>query len=136
MPLPLHLKKTVTLLKKRVPFLWGVYVFGSEATQTSNAESDIDIAILARKPLTLSLRLSLAIELEEIAGQKVDLVDLRTVPLTLIMQVLEKGQPLLVKNKNAVALFETHAMSQYCLLNEERKEIIEDIQKRGSVYGR
>lgn len=121
-------------LRQTVPGLLAVYQFGSTATGTARADSDLDLAVLAGEPLPFEIRLSLIGELSEIARREVDLVDLRRVLIVLVRQVLEDGRLLYARDNTAVAHFETTALARYCALNEERREVIEAITARGSVF--
>ena len=66
----------------------------------------------------------------------VDLVDLLQASTVMRMQVLESAV-LLFEHETAARLrFETAACSSYARLNEERRAILEQIRKEGTVYGR
>jgi predicted nucleotidyltransferase len=99
------------------------------------ADSDVDMGVLAERPLEEELLRRLTMELENLIGRDVDLVDLGSATPVLWMQVLE-GQILFCSDARRVAEFENVAMSRYCALNEERKEILQDIVARGTVYAR
>jgi uncharacterized protein len=115
-----------------------LYLYGSRATGTANAGSDYDFALIA--PLILEqaelegIRESLS---EILPGRPdVDCVDLRRIPLTLAAQILETGIVLFCEDEPERARLETRLLSMYASLNEERREILEDIAPRGSVYAR
>lgn len=63
----------------------------------------------------------------------IDLVDLRRADTVTKAQVVATGD--LLFSSDARAVFETVALSSYAILNEERREILEDIQRRGTIYG-
>ena len=131
----IDLRSVTPLLREKVPSLLAVYVYGSAASGVVRADSDVDLGVLAERPLEEELLRSLAMELENLIGRDVDLVDLgRTTPV-LLMQVLE-GKLLFCSDARRVSEFENMAMSSYCALNEERKEILQDIAARGTVYAR
>lgn len=50
-------------------------------------------------------------------------------------QVVNTGRRLYCKDPFQVELFETTVFSSYVYLNEERREILRDIEERGSIYG-
>lgn len=125
-----------TILKRIFPDLWAIYLYGSMATHRENAESDLDLAILGSKKLELpALNQARGEIFEAVSANGVDLIDLRAVPTTLIMQVIADGKWLANLCPKEVASWETTAMSQYVNLNEERKAILSDIKKRGRIYG-
>lgn len=115
--------------------LIAVYLYGSFAKGWQRSDSDIDLAILARCPLSQALLLALALELTELSGCEVDLIDLRQVPTVLQLQVVTEGKRLLCCDHLVCDLFETHVFSDYVDLNERRAGMLEDIRRRGSVYG-
>jgi uncharacterized protein len=66
----------------------------------------------------------------------VDLVDLRNVSTVLRLQVVMKGEILYEVSEAKRQFFAMQVLSAYALLNEERRGILEDLEKRGSFYGR
>ena len=115
--------------------LVAVYLYGSFAKGCAGPESDIDLAILTRKPVSQRLLWDVAQELVRLSGRDVDLVDLGRVPTVLQMQVILEGKRLLCRDRFACELFETHVFSDYVDLNERRGPILADIRQRGSVHG-
>lgn len=128
--------RATQIVSSRLPDVVALYLYGSYAEGRQRPDSDLDLAILCRKPIdTTSLyetRMALAQELE----MDVDCVDLQNIPLTLAAQVLESGILILDQDLSYRGKIETALMSRYANLNEERKEIIHDICTRGSVYER
>ena len=92
-------------IRKSVPSLIALYRFGSQAKGTARPDSDVD------------------------------LVDLRTASTVMRMQVLSTGVCLDAPVEPARREFEMYAYSDYARLNEERREIVKGITKRGLVYG-
>jgi uncharacterized protein len=127
------LQSAVELLRRAVPSLLAVYHYGSTAHGFDRAQSDVDLGILAGTPLARELLWDLAPQLEEIVGRDVDLAELSRATPVLLMQVLA-GKLMYSSDPQQVARFENLAMSRYCRLNQERKEILEDIAARGSIY--
>lgn len=64
------------------------YVFGSMAQGREDIDSDLDIAVLADRPLTASRKMALIDLLAPLAGRPVDLIDLATAGEPLTGQVL------------------------------------------------
>ncbi len=126
----------VAYLRRRLgDGLLAVYLYGSFAKGVACPDSDIDLALLAQAPLPPGVLAELASELMDLCGRAVDLVDLRQVPTVLRMQVITTGRRLWCRDRSACELFETHVLSDYVDLNERRAGILEDIRRRGSIYG-
>ena len=119
---------------KAVPGLIALYRFGSQAKGTARPASDIDLAILSRDPIPNLRRFELAQELAIRLHRDVDLVDLRTASTVMRMQVISTGECLFTVNDRLQGEFEDLVYSTYARLNEERREILNDIRARGSVY--
>lgn len=115
--------------------LIGVWLYGSYASGDERADSNIDLAILTRRPLTLERLHELAFELAKIAGRDVDLVDLRRAPTVLGMQIISTGRRLFCRDMFICEQLESQIFSDYVDLNERRSGILQDIRERGSVYG-
>lgn len=124
------------LLGESLPDLQAIYLYGSTATGQTHSESDIDLAVLASKPLTSSHRFDLAIQCAAIVDQPLDLVDLRRAPPALAAEIIAHGKLLDCRARAEVAHFETAALEKYCAWNEERKDLVDAIVERGSIYGR
>ncbi|MDT8421221.1 MAG: nucleotidyltransferase domain-containing protein [Desulfuromonadales bacterium] len=126
----------VETLRIKVKDCLAVYCFGSWGTGSQRADSDIDLAILASSPLDSVERWDLAQQLASLAGRDVDLVDLLKASTVMRLQVVANGERLYCGNAEEVERFENYVFSSYARFNEERRNIIEDIRKRGSVYGK
>lgn len=122
-------------IRQSVPDLIAVYHFGSLAKGTARPDSDIDLAVLARVPISNLRRFELAQELAVQLNRDVDLVDLRNASTVMRMQVLSTGTCLDVQDESARREFEMYAYSDYARLNEERHEILKRISASGLVYG-
>ena len=124
----------IQYIKQSVPGLIALYRFGSEAKRTARSDSDIDLAVLARNPIPSERLFELAQDLAVRLHRDVDLVDLRAVSTVMRMQVLSTGACLDAPDESARRSFEMYAYSDYARLNEERKDIVKGIMKRGLVY--
>ncbi|MGB3543779.1 type VII toxin-antitoxin system MntA family adenylyltransferase antitoxin [Rubrivirga sp.] len=118
-----------------LPDLEAVYVFGSRATGDARPDSDLDIAVLAPAPLDPVERFYVQERLAGHLGLDVDLVDLRSASTVMRAEVLRTGAVVLDRDPTTRAFWEVTAMSAYALLNEERRGILEDVKRRGRVYG-
>jgi hypothetical protein len=65
-----------------------------------------------------------------------DIVDLLRADTVTAAQVVVTGVEILSIEPRKLAEFETMVLSRYALLNEERAEILLDIEKKGTIYGR
>jgi predicted nucleotidyltransferase len=112
-----------------------VYRFGTWGTDAERIDSDVDIAVLARMPLPIAQVWELAQQLATIAGRDVDLVDLRAASTVMAAQVVSQGDRLYCSDVRQCVEYENYIYSAYAHLNEERCDILRDIQNRGSIYG-
>lgn len=125
----------VQILQDRVPNLLAIYAFGSRVQGTAGAESDLDLAVLVAgyaEPLALW---QLAGELAELVGCPVDLLDLRAASTVMQHQVITGGQRWWAQDAQA-ALFEAAVLSEKTALDTARAGLLDDIRKKGKVYGR
>ena len=119
----------------RVPGLAAVYLFGSQAREDAGPGSDIDLAVLTLGSLDPVERWKLQEDLAAQAHKNVDLVDLRRASTVMRVQVLRDSRLLADVQPVVRAAFEASALSAYARLNEERREILNDVATRGRVYG-
>lgn len=125
----------IELLTERIPHVIAIYQFGSQVHGTASSTSDMDVAILARDPISTEQRFHIAQDLAVQLRRDVDLLDLRATPTVMRMQVLAIGQCLATRDTEAKAEFEMYAYADYARLNEERRELVKGIKERGLVYG-
>jgi len=122
-------------IRAALPDAMAIYLFGSFARQRQTQHSDMDFAVLGADKYPATKIWDLGQKLAVITGRDVDLVDLRAADTVLRIQVIGKGQCLYQTDQPAVTVFADFVFSDYARLNEERQGILEDIAKRGSVYG-
>lgn len=128
-------KALLDLLCSRVPGLLAIYAFGSRIQGTAGPQSDLDLAVLVAgyaDPLDLW---ALAGDLADLAGCPVDLLDLRAASTVMQYQIISTGQRCWAKDAQA-ALYEAAILSEKTALDTARAGLLDDIQKRGTVYGR
>jgi len=128
-------EQLIEMLLHVMPDCRAFYRFGSWGTAMQRPDSDIDLAILPSRPLDSVRRWELAQALASLAGRDVDLVDLLRASTVLRMQVVAHGERLYSADETEVEQFEDMVFSSYARLNEERREILADVRKRGSIYG-
>jgi predicted nucleotidyltransferase len=126
----------IETLRGALPDAVAIYRFGSTATGQAVRDSDIDIAVLPAAPLEPSLRWDLQERLAMALHRPVDLVDLLQASTVMRMQVLESAILLFERDPSVRLRFETAACSGYARLNEERRAILDQVRREGTVYGR
>lgn len=133
------LAKIINLIKKtiqhHVPDVEAIYLFGSQAKGTAQKNSDIDLAILCLEPLLADARWKLSQTLAVLINKNIDLIDLRKTNTVMQWQIIHTGQRIFAKEPKKMAFFETYVLSDYIRLMELRQSIIDDIKKRGTIYG-
>ena len=85
-------------------------LFGSQATGSARADSDIDLALLADTPISSSLKLELIEAIGAEFGRPVDIVDLYSAAEPILGQVL-KGKRLLGDNQSYAGLLTKHVIN-------------------------
>lgn len=119
----------------KLPDVQAIYRYGSAGSIYERPDSDIDIAILASRIVSLQEKTELASTLMNLTGREIDLQDLRKLPVTLRVQIVLEGTRIYCVDRVAAEAYDTHALSDYVRLNEERKLILKDIQQREQIYG-
>jgi predicted nucleotidyltransferase len=108
----------VAALRPRAEVL-EAYLFGSLATGSAHAHSDVDVAIYLADPRPVSSPFGYAADLgaELMAALKtsrVDVVVLNDAPPLLYHRVLRDGQRILSRDLRATTTREGYALSRYC----------------------
>lgn len=76
------------------PELEVVVLFGSTALGRERSDSDVDIAVMAGRPLGVEEKVNLIGDIADATGRAVDLVDLRVAGEPLLGQILTHGRRL------------------------------------------
>lgn len=127
-------QRITKLIRRHLPEVQGIYLFGSAARDEARSDSDIDIAVLCSEALASVGKQQVHEELELALGIDVDLVDLRDATTVMRSQVLTTGIRLFESDARAVDAFEDFVYADYARLNEEREAIIDDVRRRGSIH--
>ncbi len=122
-------------LRKNIPNLEAIYLFGSQADKSANPDSDWDFSYLSRTKIAATERWKLKSALETNLDINLDLIDLYQADTVTQFQVVKTGRCVWYKDQLTLDEFEVRTISLYQKLNLERAEIIEEIAHRGSVYG-
>jgi len=126
----------VAFLQNQVPNLLAIYAFGSQIRGDAHSESDLDLAVLVggyADPLKLW---ELAGSLEDRVNCPVDLLDLRAASTVMQYQIVTLGQRWWAYDDLQASLYEIMILREKTELDEARSQILKDIEKRGTVYGR
>ena len=125
----------VNITLKELPNVKAIYRYGSAGTIYERDDSDIDIALLAEKKITFKDISNLSTDLMLATGQDIDLHDMRSLPVTLKVQIVLQGRRLYSSNRLDAENYDTYVLSDYVRLNEERQGILKDITQSGKIYG-
>lgn len=110
-----------------------IYLFGSYAHGNNRDGSDLDLAFLTSKEVDDYQRFLTAQKLASKLNIEVDLIDLSKASTVFKAQIIQ-GKLIYAKNKRQKQEFELLTLKKYARLNEERKEIIDKIE-RGAENG-
>jgi predicted nucleotidyltransferase len=130
----MDLSAAVEALRAAIADLQAIYVFGSVATGQERPDSDVDLAVLASRPLEGEARWRLQEGIAAGLGRDVDLVDLRAASTVMQVQVLRTGRLLFEPEGSGRALFEATVLGAYTRLNFSRAGILADVKARGVVH--
>jgi predicted nucleotidyltransferase len=126
----------VAILRDAMPTAGAIYRFGSSLEGLHRPDSDLDLAVLAERPLDAWGRFTLQERVAAAVRRQVDLVDLRSATTVMASQIVTTGVLLYDVDPAARGRFEDYVYSAYARLNEERREILQRIAAEGTVYGR
>lgn len=124
----------VEALKRAVSGLLAVWVFGTWGTEHERPDSDLDLAVLAERPLSADEVWAALRALHEVTDRDVDLVDLTRNDAIIRAQVVARGERLYCADAARCTAFEDFVYSDYARLNEERAGILQDIAVRGRIH--
>lgn len=113
-----------------------VYLFGSASRGELREDSDIDIAFLTDENIDEYKCFMKAQEIANIFKRDVDLIDIKKASTVFKVQIIGNGKVVFCMDDVKRAYFEIRSFKEYALLNEERVEILKNIEESGSVYGK
>ena len=87
-------------------------LFGSVAQERQRPDSDLDIAVAADQPLTVTEKIAMTQALAEKTGRPIDLIDLATVTEPLLGQIVQHGRRLLGSDTLFGNLISRHLFEQ------------------------
>lgn len=87
-------------------------LFGSLSTGRARADSDVDLAVGARRPLSATEMLRITQAVAARTGRPVDLIDLANVPEPLLGQIVTQGQRVQGSAAEFARLINRHLVEQ------------------------
>lgn len=87
-------------------------VFGSVASGHARPDSDLDLAVLGKTPLSANQKIELIAALAQQVGRPIDLVDLYEGPQPLLGQVIRDGRRILGTDSAFAALITRNLLDQ------------------------
>lgn len=106
-----------------------VIVFGSMAAGSARADSDLDIAIDLGHPMSGEEKLALIRTLAPVTGRPVDVVDLHSVGVPLLGQILRHGTQVLGSKTDRAELMRRHVFDSQDFLPYVRRMLRERRQR-------
>jgi uncharacterized protein len=131
-----EIDKIIKIVTEQIPSVQAIYIFGSQATGMNSTSSDVDIAFFTpfEYKMDTVFIYKVKMQLEEAIGKDVDFIHLNQASTVLQFVVTTTGSQLYVKNASLVLRYETLVLSMYQRLQEERKDILNEIISSGKVY--
>ena len=108
LPIDAQLKKVLV----QFPQIVLAVIFGSVAAGRQRADSDLDIAIAAKRILTVEEKIALVGALAECTGRTIDLIDLSAVSEPLLGQIVRHGRRVLGSDTLYGELISRHLFEQ------------------------
>jgi predicted nucleotidyltransferase len=96
----------------RYDFVQLAILFGSVASGQARPDSDLDLAILAERPISVQEKIAIIEALAEEFGRPIDLVDLYPAPEPLLGQVIRYGRRILGSDVAFGRLLSRHLVEQ------------------------
>lgn len=126
----------IRIIQSALPDTEAIYIFGSFAKNNAHDSSDLDLAVYWEKKPPAELIYHVKTEISSLVKRDIDLVDLVRADTVTQAQIVSESRLIYNRRPKELAFFETRVLSQYVQLNLERREILQDIIKRGQIYGR
>lgn len=126
--------RIVTVLREVLPDVAATYRYGSFGGAHQRPDSDLDLAVPGQQKPDAATRLQLSDLLAAQMGCVIDLNDMRSLPVTLCVQIVTQGRRLFATHPAIAAAYDSRVLSEYAELNEFRRPILDDIRARGSIY--
>ena len=122
------------IVKKYFPDVEAIYWFGSFASNQQTDESDVDLALVLPNPMDKLTLFNITQEIAASISRDIDLIDLRDTPLDFKFEIISTGTLIFCKNSEQTLQYEALVMSMYQRFSEERKGILEEIERSGKIF--
>jgi predicted nucleotidyltransferase len=106
------LRQAILAAVRTQPAIGLAILFGSLAAGEGRAESDLDLAVDAGRPLTSGEKMALISDLAGRTGRPVDLVDIQAAGEPLLGQILRHGKRILGSDTHYASLIRKHLFDQ------------------------
>jgi predicted nucleotidyltransferase len=124
------LQPLLDAIRTALPDVVGVWLFGSHATGRAGPHSDIDLAVLAPRPLDPVAVFDAGLRLGVLAGRDVDLVDLRRASIVLRKEVIANGRLLARSDRSACDRFASDSIAMYVDFQHQRRSLLQSTPGR------
>ena len=131
----IDIQKAIAILKKDLPGLLALYIFGSYTSGEFGPLSDIDLAFRANTEISPLNRFELQENIARAFNRNVDLVDMNKAGLMTVAQVIYKGNRVFEKNELEAEEYEMNMVSKYYTYKDDIQPILDQIKKDGIIYG-
>jgi uncharacterized protein len=112
-----------------------IYLFGSFAKGEGREDSDIDLAIYTNEIVNPYKLLLAAGSLSFEVKRDVQIVHLKDVSTVFAAQIVGKREILYCADETLMANYNIKTFKDYAKLNEERKVVLDAIERDGRIYG-
>ena len=131
----MNFEEVIKLLKERLD-CEVIILFGSYARGEQRPDSDVDLAIKSPKEISKKEIFELTQELEQLLKKDIDLIDLNAISDSFRYEILMNGQVIYCEDSYKFDLYKLDMFREYLELNESTKDIINNIKKGGTIYGK
>lgn len=112
-----------------------IYLFGSFAKGEGRNDSDIDLAIYTNEIIDSYSLFIAAGNLSFEVKRDVQIVHLKDISTVFAAQIVGTKDVLYCEDEYLMANYNIRAFKEYAKLNEERKIILDAIERDGRIYG-
>jgi uncharacterized protein len=125
-----ELRRSVSRVLDDEPRVSFCYLFGSAATTSTRADSDVDLAVALGTPMSLMEEARLHERLARAVGTETDLVVLSHAPLWLRFRILGEGVVLYSRDEAARIRFRERTEHAYLDMRPYREEYLAAVRAR------
>lgn len=112
-----------------------IYLFGSFARGEGREDSDIDLAIYSNEEVNAYDLFIISNQLSFKVKRDVQIVNLKDIDTVFAAQIVGNKEELYCEDEILSANYDIRTFKDYAKLNEERKIILDAIERNGRIYG-